>query len=102
MQQWFITEPLDRNFCRRVTRLQLFTESYDKQKASNGGESGWFEVAILHDAQATEPRILDDKALVVRTHSNTMNGDVDPLGKHFGVVIDRRQDFLDALSVSRR
>jgi hypothetical protein len=97
---WFKSKPVDRNFCYRVAQLQLCTESMDQGWVSDGthGSWSWFEIVILPDEEATEPRTSEDgKKLVWRSHNNRLA--TQKTTTHFGVIFDRRSQLLSHLQV---
>jgi hypothetical protein len=108
---WFKTKPVDINFVRRATRLQLLTDSHDQGAVSDVGKGAWtwFELCILEDERATEPLVVDGKRLSWRSHVNHLDPEADSheygfkpedrKTRHFGTIFDRRQDILDALQV---
>lgn len=100
-EYWFKSKPIDRDFCFRVTQLQLCTSSRDQGNADdkNAGSWTWFELVILADEDATEPKLSKEgKPLVWRSHSNRLANDTNPT-LHFGAVFDRRSELLTALEV---
>lgn len=97
---WFKTEPLTPTLVYRLAQLQLTTDSHD-QGFADDAEAGcysWFEICILADANATEPRQKDGRTLTWRSHGNRVG--VSDASRHFGVVFDRRGEMLDDLEVS--
>ena len=93
---WFKSKPVDRDFCYRVTQLQLCTDSNDQGYANDkrGGSWTWFELVILADEKSTEPKkSKEGDELVWRSHSNRLANDSSPT-RHFGAVFDRRSDLL--------
>ncbi|KDQ16906.1 hypothetical protein BOTBODRAFT_219380 [Botryobasidium botryosum FD-172 SS1] len=98
---WFKSEPVDRSFCYRVAQLQLVTDSHDQGWISEEsvylGSWSWFEVVILADANATEPRFKGKRELKWRSHNNRIG--VPDKSRHFGIVFDRRGELLDDLEV---
>jgi hypothetical protein len=94
---WFKSKPVDRKFCYRVAQLQLSTDSHDQGFVDNSllGSYSWFEVSILEDEKATEPRFKDTRELTWRSHSNRLG--VKDVSRHYGVVFDRRGQLLDDL-----
>jgi hypothetical protein len=98
---WFKSQPVDRNFCFRVTQLQLATDSKDQGWVNDkkAGSWTWFELVILQDETSNEPkRSKDGKELVWRSHSNRLGNDTVAT-RHFGAVFDRRSDLLANLEV---
>ena len=97
---WFKTDPLERTLCHSIAQLQLITDSRDQgsgdDESANGSRS-WFELAILSDAKATEPRVKNNTPLVWTSHTN--NVAMKERSQHFGVVFDRRHDLLNELEV---
>ncbi|KAG7094147.1 hypothetical protein E1B28_007759 [Marasmius oreades] len=100
-QIWFKSKPLERNFCYRVTQLQLCTDSQDQgwvDKRASGNWT-WFELVILPGENATQPRVnKEGKELAWRSHNNKL-GDLAGFTRHFGVVFDRRSQLLANLEV---
>ncbi|KDQ16907.1 hypothetical protein BOTBODRAFT_30286 [Botryobasidium botryosum FD-172 SS1] len=98
---WFKSQPVDRNFCYRVAQLQLVTDSHDQGWISKEsvylGSWSWFEIVILADANATEPRFKGKRELKWRSHNNRIG--VKEKSRHFGIVFDRRGDLLDDLEI---
>lgn len=98
---WFKSKPVDREFCYRVTQLQLCTDSKDQGYANDkrGGSWTWFELVILADETSTEPKkSKQGKDLVWRSHSNRLANDSSPT-RHFGTVFDRRSELLSNFEV---
>ncbi|KAH6902482.1 hypothetical protein BKA70DRAFT_1435208 [Coprinopsis sp. MPI-PUGE-AT-0042] len=59
-------ERFDRNFCVRVTQLQLSTDSWDQGNVRDikAGRWTWFELVILRgDSTSDEPKYRDGKEL---------------------------------------
>ncbi|KAF7976534.1 hypothetical protein HWV62_6170 [Athelia sp. TMB] len=94
---WFKTEPITREFCYRVAQIQLWTNSQDQGYVDDRSAGTWsyFDVVILEDNNATEPRIKDGKELAWHSHGNRL-GFNEP-STVFGVAFDRRRDLLDDL-----
>ncbi|KAJ3537702.1 hypothetical protein NMY22_g5481 [Coprinellus aureogranulatus] len=93
---WFKSKPVDKDFCYRVTQLQLCTDSKDQGYANEkqGGSWTWFELVILANENSDEPKkSKEGDELVWRSHSNRLANDVNPT-RHFGAVFDRRSDLL--------
>jgi hypothetical protein len=98
---WLKSDPVTKDFCYRLTQLQVVTRSAAKSEGdvSSAGSWTWFEVAILASPNDESPR--SDKngnELVWRSHNN-------PLGQksaatNFGTVFDRRRSLLMNLEVS--
>ncbi|PPQ82479.1 hypothetical protein CVT24_002371 [Panaeolus cyanescens] len=100
-QIWFKSKPVDREFCYRVTQIQLCTSSRDQGNVQdkNAGSWTWFELVILADENATEPKVSKEgREMVWRSHSNRISDERSPTF-HFGAVFDRRSDLLAALEV---
>lgn len=98
---WFKSPPIDRNFCFRVTQLQLSTDSKDQGFVfdKKAGSWTWFELVILPDESSLEPKkSKDGKELVWRSHSNRLGNDTVTT-RHFGAVFDRRSELLANLEV---
>uniref|UniRef100_A0A0W0FFI5 PNPLA domain-containing protein n=1 Tax=Moniliophthora roreri TaxID=221103 RepID=A0A0W0FFI5_MONRR len=92
---WFKSKPVDRNFCYRVTQLQLCTDSRDQGYADDrsAGSWTWFELVILPSEAATEPKkSKEGKELSWRSHNNQLGN--HNATRHFGVVFDRRSELL--------
>ncbi|KAF8158515.1 acyl transferase/acyl hydrolase/lysophospholipase [Crassisporium funariophilum] len=102
-QIWFKTDPIDRSFAYRAVQLQLQTDSCDQGHSETvvAGNWSWFELVIFKDIHATEPQKKDGKELAWRSHGNRTDplDQKDTVSRHFGIVIDRRQDLLDALEL---
>ncbi|PPQ65918.1 hypothetical protein CVT24_011251 [Panaeolus cyanescens] len=99
---WFQTKPVDREFCYRVTQLQLCTSSRDQGNVQdkNAGSWTWFELVILADENTTEPKVSKEgKPMVWRSHSNRISNEGHTTF-HFGAVFDRRSELLVALEVN--
>ncbi|KAF7976548.1 hypothetical protein HWV62_6199 [Athelia sp. TMB] len=96
---WFKTEPVTREFCLRAAQIQLWTRSRDQGAVDEPEKGSWsfFEVVILENSEATEPRNKDGKDLVWHSHNNRLA--VAQPSKVFGAVFDRRRDLLDDLEV---
>lgn len=97
---WFKSQPLTREFCHRLTHLQLTTDSHDQGYANHrtAGSWSWFEVAILPSPDATEPRkAMDGEELVFHSHSNRLG--CKTATRSHGVVFDRRSKLLANLEV---
>ncbi|KAF9762686.1 hypothetical protein IL306_003352 [Fusarium sp. DS 682] len=71
---WFKTPPLDIKTIQRLHSLQLITESHDQGWCDNRAEGNWtwFEVSVLENADATEPRVKDDVQLSWSSHKNEL------------------------------
>lgn len=97
---WFKSQPLKREFCHRLTHLQLITDSRDQGWADyrTAGSWSWFEVTILPSADATEPRkAMDGTDLVFHSHSNRLGCEITT--RSHGVIFDRRSKLLANLEV---
>ena len=96
---WFKTTPVDRSFCRRVAQLQLCTDSYDQGWADNPGAGSWswFEVCILANSEATQPKVQGNKTLSWTSHHNRVG--VGRTSRYFGVVFDLHSPLLNSLEV---
>ena len=93
---WFKSKPVKRDFCYRVTQLQLCTDSCDQGNADDkrAGSWTWFELVILADENSDEPKkSKEGKELVWRSHRNRLANDKSPT-RHFGAVFDRRSELL--------
>ncbi|KAF5691377.1 kinase subdomain-containing protein, partial [Fusarium globosum] len=55
-------------------KTPLITESHDQGWCSNrvNGNWTWFEISILENANATEPRVKDDVQLTWESHKNQL------------------------------
>lgn len=97
---WFKTEPLTSTIIYRLAQLQLWTDSHDQGAEVTDAAEGrsWFELCILPNETATEPKEQDGDALTWKSHSNRIG--VKEASRHFGAVFDRRGELLDALEVS--
>ena len=101
---WFKSKPVDREFCYRVTQLQLCTDSNDQGALTKEdgvqGSWTWFEIAIMPDEGATQPRKSKyGKELAWRSHNNKLGS--AGATRHFGAVFDRRSELMTNFEVSR-
>ncbi|KAK7434582.1 hypothetical protein VKT23_020118 [Stygiomarasmius scandens] len=97
---WFKSKPVTDSFCYRVTQLQLCTDSRDQGFADDKSKGNWtwFEIVILPDEQATEPRRnKDGKELAWISHNNQLANQDSTM--HFGAIFDRRCELLVNLEV---
>ncbi|EWG38305.1 hypothetical protein FVEG_01563 [Fusarium verticillioides 7600] len=71
---WFKTPPLDVKTIQRLHSIQLITESHDQGYCDDraNGNWTWFEISILENANATEPRVKDDVQLTWESHKNQL------------------------------
>ncbi|KAH6893795.1 acyl transferase/acyl hydrolase/lysophospholipase [Coprinopsis sp. MPI-PUGE-AT-0042] len=109
---WFKSQPVDRDFCFRVTQLQLSTDSSDQGDVGDmqAGSWTWFELVILRgDSTSDEPKYKDGKELAWRSHSNRLadptfttqrDGDSPSITRHFGAIFNCRSELLANLEAS--
>ena len=66
------SQALDIGTIRKIDRLRLIAESHDQGHAdiTSAGNWTWFELAILQDESAYQPRVKDGVALVWKSHDN--------------------------------
>ncbi|KIK65149.1 hypothetical protein GYMLUDRAFT_258629 [Collybiopsis luxurians FD-317 M1] len=91
---WFKSKPVSREFCYRVTQLQLSTDSRAQvqQDGHGAGNWTWFEIAILPNEDATEPKKdKHGKEMAWRSHNNQLGNRAT---RHYGVIFDRRSELL--------
>ncbi|KAF5625338.1 calcium-independent phospholipase A2-gamma [Fusarium tjaetaba] len=71
---WFKTPPLDGKTIQKLRSIQLITESHDQGYCSDRAKGNWtwFEISILENANATEPRVKDDVQLTWESHKNQL------------------------------
>jgi hypothetical protein len=100
---WLKTALLDHDLLWRLVQLQVYTDSHDQLETIAKPEhdaASWFDVVILADEYATEPRIGGSgEELAWRSHSNHLDSDDANLFRHFGMVFNRRHDLFAALEV---
>ncbi|KAF5368755.1 hypothetical protein D9757_010417 [Collybiopsis confluens] len=91
---WFKSKPVSREFCYRVTQLQLCTDSRNQGWVDNRDQGNWtwFEIIILPDEDATEPkRSKHGREMVWRSHHNQLG---KRTARHYGAIFDRRSELL--------
>jgi hypothetical protein len=97
---WFKSKPVSREFCYRVTQLQLCTDSRDQGWVDDRslGNWTWFDLVILPDEEATEPKkTKHGKDMAWRSHNNQLGNQTT---RHYGAVFDRRSELLANFEVA--
>ena len=97
---WFKSDPITRDFCYRLTQLQLVTKSQDQGSINDKSKGNWtwFDIVIFPDSKdETLRKDKDGKELIYRSHNNQLAN--KQLSLHFGKVFDRRSDLLANLEV---
>ncbi len=93
------SQPLEKSFLERVSRIQLQTTARDQGYASfpDQGSWSWFDVAILESPESTTPLVRDGLTCLWRSHCNVFGFGQDTTTA--GEIFDKEDDLFKVLQV---